>query len=423
MSVRELATAAGLSSVRCSLLPFVLLLALQWGLLIVLLLSLRDRGLLVLLVLGDQIVHVGLCLSELHLVHTLTSVPMQESLAPEHGSELVADTLEELLDRSAVSDESGGHLEAAWWDGAKGGLDVVWNPLDEVGSVLVLHVADLVLDLLHRHLTTVDGRAGEVASVAEVAGSHHVLWVEDLLSELWHGHSAEGVSATAGEWCESNHEEVETWEWHHVDSELAQIAVELTWETQASGHTGHDSGNKVVEIAVRWVVELESAHADIVQRLVVDTEGLIRVLDQLVDRESGVVWLDNGIRDLWRWHDGESGHHTVWELLADLADEKRTHTGTGTTTERVGDLETLKAVTSLSLATDDIENLVNELGTLSVVTLCPVVSGTRLAKDEVVWTEELTEWTSTDSVHSTWLQIDQDSTRNILVARSLYVLH
>ena len=35
---------------------------------------------LVLLVLRDEVVHVGLRLGELHLVHTLASVPMKESL-------------------------------------------------------------------------------------------------------------------------------------------------------------------------------------------------------------------------------------------------------------------------------------------------------------------------------------------------------
>ena len=53
------------------------------GLLLLLLveLSLILGGcLLVLLVLGHQVVHVGLGLSELHLIHTLPSVPMEESL-------------------------------------------------------------------------------------------------------------------------------------------------------------------------------------------------------------------------------------------------------------------------------------------------------------------------------------------------------
>merc|ERR1711931_606680 len=79
------------------------------GLLITLLLVelslLLGGGVLVLLVLRHQIVHVGLSLCELHLIHTLASVPMEESLAPEHSSELLGDTLEELLDGGAVAHE------------------------------------------------------------------------------------------------------------------------------------------------------------------------------------------------------------------------------------------------------------------------------------------------------------------------------
>ena len=48
--------------------------------LVVELLVVVDGGLLVLLVLGDQVVHVGLRLSELHLVHALAGVPVEESL-------------------------------------------------------------------------------------------------------------------------------------------------------------------------------------------------------------------------------------------------------------------------------------------------------------------------------------------------------
>jgi proteasome assembly chaperone (PAC2) family protein len=85
----------------------------------------------------------------------------------------------------------------------------------------------------------------------------------------------------------------------------------------------------------------------------------------------------------------------------------------------VGDLETLEAVASLSLATNNIDNLVDELGTLGVMTLGPVVTGTRLAEDEVVGTEELTEGTGTDGVHGTGLKVNEDGTRNILVSAGL----
>jgi hypothetical protein len=146
------------------------------------------------------------------------------------------------------------------------------------------------------------------------------------------------------------------------------------------------------------------------------------VLNELVDRESSVIRLNNGVGDLGGRHNGESGHHAVGELLADLGDEEGTHTGTSTTTERVGDLETLQAVAALGLTTDNIDDLVNKLGTFSVVTLGPVVAGTRLAEDEVVGTEELAEGTGTHRVHGARLQIDEDGTRDILVVASLYVM-
>jgi hypothetical protein len=85
----------------------------------------------------------------------------------------------------------------------------------------------------------------------------------------------------------------------------------------------------------------------------------------------------------------------------------------------VGDLETLETVRALGFATDDVEDLVNKLGTLGIVALGPVVAGTRLAGYKIVGTKELTKGAGTDSVYGTRLQIDEDSTRDILVARGL----
>jgi hypothetical protein len=85
----------------------------------------------------------------------------------------------------------------------------------------------------------------------------------------------------------------------------------------------------------------------------------------------------------------------------------------------VSDLEALEAITALGLTADDIENLVNKLGTLSVMTLGPVVSSTRLAEDEVVGAEELAERSSADGIHGAGLEIDEDRTGNILVAGGL----
>jgi hypothetical protein len=94
--------------------------------------------------------------THLHLVHSLLGVPVKESLALKHRSKLVRHTLEQLLDGSRVANERDRHLETARSDVALGSEDVVRDPLDKVGRVLVLDHLHLLLDLLHRNLATED---------------------------------------------------------------------------------------------------------------------------------------------------------------------------------------------------------------------------------------------------------------------------
>ena len=124
---------------------------------------------------------------------------------------------------------------------------------------------------------------GKVTTVPGVRGSHHVLGIEHLLSELWNGDSAVLLASTGGQGSVTSHEEVETWEGDHVDGQLPQIGVELTREAQAGGDTGHDDRYEVVKVTVCWGRQLESTEADIVQSLVIDTERLVRVFNELVN--------------------------------------------------------------------------------------------------------------------------------------------
>ena len=92
---------------------------------------------------------------------------------------------------------------------------------------------------------------------------------------------------------------MKTWEWDEVDSELSQVRVELTWESQAASDTGKGGGHEMVEITVGWGGELEGSEADIVKSLVINAHDLIGVLDELMDREGGVVWLNDGLGHRW----------------------------------------------------------------------------------------------------------------------------
>ena len=74
---------------------------------------------------------------------------------------------------------------------------------------------------------------------------------------------------------------------------------------------------------------------------------------------------------------------------------------------------TLKAVAVLSLLTDHVEDGVDQLSSLSIVTFGPVVSSTRLAEHEVVWSEDLSEGTGADTVNHAGLEVLQHKVADV----------
>jgi hypothetical protein len=377
---------------------------------------LLSSGILVLLVLRHEVIHVALGLSELHLVHALASVPVKESLTPEHGCELLCHSLPYLLDGRGVAHKSGRHLETLGGDVANGGLHVVGDPLHKVAGVLVDDVEHLLIHLLGAHAAAEHYSAGEVASMAGVAGAHHILGIEALLRQLGHSQGAVLLAATAGERCKANHKEVETREGNHVDCQLAEITVQLPREAQTASGSADGRRHQVVQVAISGGCELQGSEANIIEGLVIKGEALVRVLHQLMHGECGIVGLDDGVANLGRGDNTVGGHDSIGVLLANLADKEGSHSRSGTSTHGVSQLESLQAVTALCLLAHYVQNGVNQLSTLCVVALGPVVAGTSLAENEVVGSEELAIGTRAYTVHGPRLQIHQNGAGHVSAA-------
>ena len=55
----------------------------------------------------------------------------------------------------------------------------------------------------------------------------------------------------------------------------------------------------MVKISIGGGGELEGSEADVIQGFVINAHNLIGVFNELMDGEGGIVWLNDGVGDLW----------------------------------------------------------------------------------------------------------------------------
>lgn len=103
---------------------------------------------------------------------------------------------------------------------------------------------------------------------------------------------------------------------------------------------------------------------------------------------------------LRRGHHAEGIHDAVGVLLPDLADEQRAHAGASAPPQGVCELETLQALAALSLFPHHVQDWVDQLCPLCVVTFGPVVSCSTLTWENINIQCNLEKWASNILIHT-----------------------
>jgi len=88
--------------------------------------------------------------------------------------------------------------------------------------------------------------------------------------------------------------EMNTREGHQVGLELVKIDVETTIETEGSGDTGDNLRDQTVDIDETRCGNAETLLANVSDRLIIDHERAVRVLESGVGRQDGIVGLNDG---------------------------------------------------------------------------------------------------------------------------------
>jgi len=204
-----------------------------------------------------------------------------------------------------------------------------------------------------------------------------------------------------------------------VGLEFGDIDVEGTIESEGGGQRGDNLGDESVEVGVGGSLDVEVSSADIVDGLVVDHDGDIGVLKEGVGGEHGVVWLNNGGRDLRGWEDGESELGFLTVVHGESLEEERSESGSGTSTDGVEDEETLETSALIGELSDSVEAEIDDLTSDGVVTSGEVVGGILLSGDELLGVEQLSVGSGSDLIDDGGLEIEEDSAGDVLSGTSL----
>ena len=85
--------------------------------------------------------------------------------------------------------------------------------------------------------------------------------------------------------------EVDTGVWHQVGLELSQIHIQGTIKAQGSSDGGDNLTNQTIEVGVGGALYVQVATADVIDGLIVNHKGTVRVLQGGVGGQDGVVGL------------------------------------------------------------------------------------------------------------------------------------
>ena len=210
-----------------------------------------------------------------------------------------------------------------------------------------------------------------------------------------------------------------SWVWHQVGLELGNIDVQSTIESEGGSEGGDDLGNESVQVGVGWSLDIEVSSADIIDSFVIKDNGNIGVLQEGVGGEHGVVWLNNGSGDLWGWVDGETELGFLTVINGKSLEEERSKSGTSSSTDGVEDKETLETSALIGELSDSVKAEINDFFTDGVMSSGEVVGGIFFTGDELLWMEELSVGSGSDLIDNGWLEIEEDSSWDVLTSTSL----
>merc|ERR1719357_329815 len=366
-------------------------------------------------------------LGELTLLHSLSNVPVDKSPLGVHEVELVVKSGPGLGNSSGVREHAHGPADLgkiatrdnSGWLVVDAYLKTSRTPVNKLDAPLGLDGGNGSVHVLGHHVSSVEEAARHVLSVTGIALDHLVSRLEAGVGDLRDSELLMVGLLRRDDGSVGDQGEVDPGVRHQVGLELSQVHVQGSVEPQGGSDGGHNLSDQPVEVGVGWPLNVRVATADVVDGLVVNHEGAVGVLQGGVGGQDSVVGLDHSSGNLGSRVDGELKLALLAVVHGQPLHKQGRKARSGAASEGMEQKESLKSSTGVSELPNPVENQVDNLLSDRVVSSSVVVSGVLLSVDELLGMVQLTVGSASGLIDDGRLQIDEDSSWDVLASSSL----
>ena len=192
--------------------------------------------------------------------------------------------------------------------------------------------------------------------------------------------------------------EVDTGVGYQVGLELSQINVQGPIKPQGGSDGADDLTNQPVQVGVSRARNIKVTTANVIDGLIVNHEGTVRVLQGGVGGQDGVVRLDHSSGDLGCRVDGKFKLGLLSIIHRESFQKQGGKTRSSSAAKGVEDQKPLQTRALVSQLADTIQSQINELFANGVVASGVVVGGILLTGDQLLRVEQLAVGASTDLI-------------------------
>merc|ERR1712106_1059933 len=298
-------------------------------------------------------------------------------------------------------------------------LEPCGTPVNKLNRALGLDCCNCCIHVLGNNISTVEHAAGHVLATPGVTLHHLIRRFKTGIGYFCHRQLFMVGLLRTDDRCIGHQGKMDPWVGDQVGLELSQIHVECPIKSERCCDGRDNLTNQTVKVGVGWSLNIKIPTTDVIDRLIVNHKGTIRVVKGGVSGQDRVVRFNHSGCNLWGWVNSKLKLGLLSIINREPLHEQRGKSRASSSSERVENEESLKSSAVVSKLPYSFQDKINNLLANGVMAPGIIISSIFLARDQLLRVEHLPVGSSPHLINHSRLKINKHGSWDMLPSTSL----